>query len=149
MAEQAGSTSPTQGTARKQNTETDDRNPAKLQKRPDALDKSMSAKRSNFDDKQASVNLTQREYSIFSERILKEVQDILKDGRGEGQEWTATAVRRQMERFQRLGVVVRDALKPDLLVPLEEASETQSALEMAHAEHAELTKMLRKAKKRS
>jgi hypothetical protein len=149
MVEQAEPASQTRGIARRQNPKTYDRNPAKFQKRLDALDKSMSAKRSSFEEAEEAVKAAQREYSNFSERILKEVQDILKDCRAEGQEWTATAVRRQVDRFQRLGEVVRDALVPDLLVPLEEASETRSALEMAHAERTELTRKLEKAKSRS
>jgi hypothetical protein len=54
-----------------------------------------------------------------------------------------------VDRFRRLGEVVRDALVPDLLVPLEEASETRSALEMAYIERAELTRKLEEAKRRS
>jgi hypothetical protein len=149
MVEQAEPVSRTRGTARRQSPETDDRNPAKFQKKLDALDKSMSAKRSTFEEAEEAVKAAQREYSTFSEKILKEVQDILKDCHAEGQEWTATAVRRQVDRFRRLGEVVRDALVPDLLVPLEEASETRSALEMAYIERAELTRKLEEAKRRS
>jgi hypothetical protein len=102
-----------------------------------------------LEEVEEAVKAAQREYSTFSEKILKEMQDILKDCRAEGQEWTATAVRRQVDRFRRLGEVVRDALVPDLPVPLEEASETQSALNMVHAERTELMRKLEKAKGRS
>jgi hypothetical protein len=153
MLEQSESAEPssrTRGNGKRHSPETDDRNPAKLQKRLDDLDKSISAKQSSFEDKQAAANLAQEKYSIFSDTILAEVGDILGSGRVQGyQEWTATAIRTQMDRFQGLGEMIRHRLGQELLLPLEEANETQSALEMAHAKRGELTRKLEEAKRRS
>jgi hypothetical protein len=125
------------------NGEADDENPAKLQKRLDTLNNSMSAKRNTLAEAQAAVEIAQKEYSNFAEEVLEEVHEILTDGRRKGQAWTATAVRRQIDRFQNLGKVVRAALVPGLLEPLEASSEIQSALQIAQAEHVELTKKLK------
>jgi hypothetical protein len=151
MAEQAEPASRTRGRARRQNPETDDRNPAKLQKRLDALDNSMSAKRSALEEAEEAVTAAQKDYSDFSETILTSVREILKYVPAKGEKWTEKAVNmqlRQVDRFQELGELVRDALVTKLLGPLQTARETQSALGYTQAERAELMEKLRNAKER-
>jgi hypothetical protein len=152
LAEQAEPVSRTRGTARRQNPEIDDKNPAKFQKRLDALDKSMSAKRSTLEEAEEAVTAAQKDYSDFSERILTSVREILKYVPAKGGKWTEKAVNmqlRQVDRFQELGELVRDALVTDLLEPLIAVRETQAAIDISQAERAELRKKLSDAKKRS
>jgi hypothetical protein len=56
---------------------------------------------------------------------------------------------RQVDKFQELGELVRDALVTDLLEPLIAVRETQAAIDISQAERAELRKKLSDAKKRS
>jgi hypothetical protein len=152
MAEQAEPGSRTRGTARRQDPETDDRNLAKLQKRLVALDNSMSAKRSALEEAEEAVTAAQKENSDFSERILTSVREILKYVPAKGEKWTEKAVNmqlRQVDKFQELGELVRDALVTDLLEPLIAVRETQAAIDISQAERAELRKKLSDAKKRS